>query len=74
MEFTLENFGEFIKSERIKRGLTVKEVAAEVKYSKWHLYNIESCERIPSIDTVKTLLGFYGYELRFSAVEKERSL
>ena len=72
MDFTLENFGEFIKAERLKRGLAVIDVAEGVGYSIQHIYNIESGRRIASLETILNLLNYFGFDLVFHAEEMKR--
>lgn len=62
IEIATKDFAEFIKGERIKRGLSVSEVAKKVGFSESYLYNLERGTRKASEGNIGPILNFYGYD------------
>lgn len=63
--------GEQLKEIRKNFGLRLRDVSRGTFISESAISNIEKNNRQPSMDTLETLLNFYGYEIDLNLVKKK---
>ena len=63
--------GEQLKEIRKNFGLRLRDVSRGTFISEGAISNIEKNNRQPSMDTLETLVNFYGYEVDLNLVKKK---
>ena len=68
LEFERQSFGENLRTLRLARRMTQREMAAQAGLSLPYISDIETGRTIPSLEAIEKIASAFGARLRFSFV------